>query len=88
MQKISVQAYIYAGAYKCFYETATKKEFKDIDIDNNIKHFEKISKIIDFEKYKNMFVYIQKKFNSKEILAFTPRLIAEYYVKIYNEITK
>lgn len=87
MQKVSVQAYVYAGVYKCFYETATKKVFSNADIDNNIKYFEKIRKIIDFEKYKNMLVDLQKKCNVRELKTITPNVLV-YYAKIYKTNNK
>lgn len=83
MEKIDPFCYVYAGAYKAFYESATKLKFTDADIDKNIKSFQKIRLMIDFEVYKFMLCDLKRKCNVRELKTITPHIL-EYYAKIYK----
>lgn len=83
MEQIDPLVYVYAGAYKAFYESATKQKFSDADIDKNIKSFQKIRLIIDFEAYKDMLCDLLRKCNKRELKTITPHVL-EYYAKIYT----
>lgn len=83
MEQIDPLIYVYAGAYKAFYESATKLKITDADINKNIKSFQKIRLMIDFEAYKFMLCDLERKCNVRELKTITPHIL-EYYAKIYK----
>lgn len=87
MEQIDPLCYVYAGAYKAFYKSATKLNLSNADIDKNIKSFQKIRLIIDFEAYKDMLCDLLRKCNKRELKTITPQVL-EYYAKIYKTNNK
>ena len=83
MEQIDPYVYVFAGAYKAFFESNTKLKFCNDDIDKNIKSFQKIRRIIDFDRYLNMLCELQRKCNKSVLKTITPQVL-EHYAKIYT----
>lgn len=83
MEQIDPYVYVFAGAYKAFIESNTKIKFSNDDIDKNIKSFQKIRRIIDFDNYLNMLCELQRKCNKSVLKTITPQVL-EHYAKIYT----